>query len=420
MVSMTLRFLLFGCLLSCTRATNPVIVLPEPPAAISLQVQVLDEAGTPIYGRLNLRPVRPVTPGDTGRWADKIREPYTFKDVARGAYELWTRSIGYKVRVDTFHIFTPPGLQVTVQMRPDPICLDLCDPNPELVAAARAAQDRWVCNREAASIDLARTNWAERLTRDYIRAYFGHRFRPEEVVRQLRRVGNDGECRRMAIAANLTPTSLAFSVFRWNAFTLVADLNGDEEVVLNRELKQVAWFRGGGFGYWLAPRPVAYQDRRLDSLVYKAVLDSLFRNRRTSEFILGETTIRFVKPGTITVPTATTAFAAFPQELVDRLAEKSSIPLDATALPVAGKRIVKASELKEALAEGGRTFRQRYPEAAGMLNLSPIAWSDDERSALVFYSWWCGEDCGEGRLVLVEWAPDGTWTATRRFLLWVL
>lgn len=120
------------------------------------------------------------------------------------------------------------------------MCLDMCPADPRILAAARAQRDRWACDRESASIEMARNGWVEFFSRRAQEDQVGPFLDSAAVAKGLRRIKDDRLCRRVA-QAHGEATSLAFTVFRLGKFWLISEPNFDDPWVLDEEFKGVAY-----------------------------------------------------------------------------------------------------------------------------------------------------------------------------------
>ena len=70
------------------------------------------------------------------------------------------------------------------------------------------------------------------------------------------------------------------------------------------------------------------------------------------------------------------------------------------------------------MSDGWKEFYKRFPAAPGMLTLSRVGFSHDQRRALLYYGNHYGGLGGEGFLVLMEWDGD-RWTIQKERMVWV-
>lgn len=237
---------------ACRPSLNPVLQVPVPPVRLTLKGRVVSDSGTPIHAIVALVRLVRNGPADTVANLPVADGRFRFEGLAPGAYALDTRSIGYRRRRDTLALSASPGLEVVLELRRDPACLGYCPPDSEVVAAARAQQPRWQCDREKASIDMVRARWAEFLADSSMQAYFHHDAAASRIGKEMRRVRDDAVCRRLAVALFPEATSLAFTLFRWGLYWLLSDPYFGDGVVANDSLRPLAASYGGGFAVWTA------------------------------------------------------------------------------------------------------------------------------------------------------------------------
>lgn len=247
---------LTALLAACATHTNPVLQVPAPPTTLYLAGRMVGDSGASIPGgRIELRRLAGAGVTDT---AARIRNAadggFRFDSVSPGRYELRSLSIGYRARRDTFALSAPPGLTVLVTMLQSYMCLDICPADPSVVRAALAQQAHWVCDRDRDSIDETKLRWSAFLAAE-LRAYLGHQLDSAQIARQIHRIGNDAECRRIAVAMFKEPTSLAYTLYKWRSYWLLSDPYFGEAVLVDEQLHAVAGSSGGGFVYWVSPRP---------------------------------------------------------------------------------------------------------------------------------------------------------------------
>jgi hypothetical protein len=72
----------------------------------------------------------------------------------------------------------------------------------------------------------------------------------------------------------------------------------------------------------------------------------------------------------------------------------------------------------KAILESWPQFRERFPDAKGLMRISHVAIDDDEEMALVYAGLWCGGTCGGGYLFLLAKRKDG-WRVVQDQVLWV-
>lgn len=70
-------------------------------------------------------------------------------------------------------------------------------------------------------------------------------------------------------------------------------------------------------------------------------------------------------------------------------------------------------------AQGWQRFFTRYPDAPGLLQVSRVAVDDAAQNALVYIEFQCGANCGAGRLVQMQRAPDQAWRVQAGELIWI-
>jgi hypothetical protein len=122
-----------------------------------------------------------------------------FRALRPGRYVLRSVAIGYAGRHDTLVIgAVPPRLEMT--LKPAPMCLGSCPPDPRMVAAARARRKEWGCARDAKLIEEVRQHWVGgRLATDsVVRIKLGVRADREEIAAALQHVTDPEVCRRAA------------------------------------------------------------------------------------------------------------------------------------------------------------------------------------------------------------------------------
>lgn len=239
----------------CGPARNPVLQLPVTPTPLVLKGRVSADSGNPIPARLTLIRLTQKHRNDTIGTVNLPSDGrFRFDNLAAGTYELNARSIGYHRRRDTLLLSSPPGLEVSLELRPASMCLDLCPPDPALVEAARLQQWRWQCDRETSSVASARAQWAAFLADSALRRYLVHQLDSMTIAGQLQRIRDDAICRRLAIALFPKATSLAFTLFRWSHYWLLSDPGFGAAIVANDSLRPVAGIYGGSFAVWI-PRP---------------------------------------------------------------------------------------------------------------------------------------------------------------------
>jgi len=169
----------------CGAHANPVLRLPEPPAALYLIGRVISDSGRPISSLLQFSALSRRGVIDTTIWTRVAPlGQFHFSNLLPGSYELFSRSLGYHTRRDTFALSARPGLEVVLTLVSAPRCLDWCPPDSLLVQAARAQQRRWQCDREHSSIDMARTRWADVLVDARLRLFLRHQLDAHEIARQ--------------------------------------------------------------------------------------------------------------------------------------------------------------------------------------------------------------------------------------------
>ncbi len=237
---------------ACQPSLNPVLQVPVSPLHLNLKGRVVTDSGTPIYAHVALVRIARRGHADTIRKVTAADGRFRFDSLVPGAYALDTRSIGYHRRQDTLALSAPPGLELVLELRRHRMCLDLCPPDSLVVAAARAQQSRWQCDREKASINMVRARWGEFLADSSMQVYFHHDVRASRIAKQLRLVRDDAVCRRLAIALFPAATSLAFTLFRWGPYWLLSDPYFGDGVVVNDSLRPLAASYGGGFAVWTA------------------------------------------------------------------------------------------------------------------------------------------------------------------------
>jgi hypothetical protein len=70
------------------------------------------------------------------------------------------------------------------------------------------------------------------------------------------------------------------------------------------------------------------------------------------------------------------------------------------------------------LEEGWKAFHRRYPKAGSFDVLSRVGFSKDHTQALIYYAYFCGSLCGEGRYFVLE-KIEGQWTVKSKWLTWI-
>jgi hypothetical protein len=110
-----------------------------------------------------------------------------------------------------------------------------------VVAAARAQRDRWVCDRERDSIELARQYWTDLLTQEVARQSL--HLPPGGVApSELLLVQDRAACIRAADAVDRSAgaSGLATTVFRYGPYYLVSQPTfGGSHLVLNEGFEVV-------------------------------------------------------------------------------------------------------------------------------------------------------------------------------------
>jgi hypothetical protein len=242
------------CLLivACVSRKNPILVLPTAEVGVHLAGRIVNDTGGPIGGLVDLKPIR--RSGDTTTTRRRVAGDgrFRFDSLPPGPYALTSRSLGYRVRQDTFALSAVPGLDVQVTLHLQTLCFDLCPADPRLIQAALAQKSRWQCDHDSKSLAYMRDRWSHFLADSLVRSYLGHQLNSNQIHRELRLVRRDADCRRLAVAAYDAPTTLAFSVFRWRDYWLVSDPDFDEAILTDESFRRVTGSEGGGFAYWFA------------------------------------------------------------------------------------------------------------------------------------------------------------------------
>jgi hypothetical protein len=229
---------------SCAAGRNPVLVVPPaPPPWLTLSGVIWTEVySAPLGGAQVL--LRDLSVKDTSVRPRKLTTEATgsflFDSLSPGQYTVETRAIGYKKRLDTLFLHAAPGLSLRIPMAGDTLCLDVCPANPRVLAAAWAARDRWVCDRDRKSIAQARAGWIEFFSQRAQPDQVGPLLAPAAVVKRLHRIGDDAVCRHVA-QAHGPATALAFTVFRLAGFWLISEPHFDSPWVLDAAFKGVAY-----------------------------------------------------------------------------------------------------------------------------------------------------------------------------------
>ena len=151
-----------------------------------------------------------------------------------------------------------------------------------------------------------------------------------------------------------------------------------------------------------------------DTAIYAALIEALVRPRGDT-LLVSDSTIAFRAPPVIgRVSPWRIQFDSIPSALPARLEEVSRVarPTSTLALPQPVRIITRAERQRifgGDLRAGWEEFYRQFPKQRQYLEFSPIAFSADSSSALVYYRHHCGRLCGGGDLVWLELRADGRW-----------
>jgi hypothetical protein len=159
----------------------------------------------------------------------------------------------------------------------------------------------------------------------------------------------------------------------------------------------------------------------LDAAVYAALIDSLVRPK-SDTLLVSDSTIVFHAP-TGGVARWRVQFDSIPPDLPTRLEEISREvrATSALALPQPLRTISRAErrEIFGADLRGGwEEFYRQFPKQRQYLEFSPVAFSADSSSALVYYQHHCGSRCGGGTAVWLAVRADGRWAVRKVVGFW--
>lgn len=139
--------------------------------------------------------------------------------------------------------------------------------------------------------------------------------------------------------------------------------------------------------------------------------------------MVDDITITFKLPSRDPNSSWSARFDVIPATLSGRLAELSAAPqLAEVALLGASARPITGATLDDVFHDGSKgwmEFYRRFPGSRGYLALSPIAFSDDESQALIYFERHCGGLCGEGELAWLWRDRPGHWQVLRLLRFWV-
>jgi hypothetical protein len=109
-----------------------------------------------------------------------------------------------------------------------------------------------------------------------------------------------------------------------------------------------------------------------------------------------------------------------------RLAERSADVREAHSLALPSRAWVLSPVLADAFEAHDATWmatlaraRLRLSGSAGVVSLSPVAFSRDSTSALVYYEYRCGSLCGRGAVAWLIRQRGGSWKVQGRQPIWV-
>jgi hypothetical protein len=164
-------------------------------------------------------------------------------------------------------------------------------------------------------------------------------------------------------------------------------------------------------------------DHAAEAGVYAALVDSLFTRPVPDTLLVAESTLVFRAPHG-GVPEWHAQFDSIPKALPPALETISLVRRSSRSLPLHRPiRLVTRAELREIFVRGRLDswdeFYRRYPRQRNLLQFSPVAFSTDNRDALVYYEYHCGFECGGGEIVWLVRTERGQWRVRKMVEVWV-
>lgn len=159
----------------------------------------------------------------------------------------------------------------------------------------------------------------------------------------------------------------------------------------------------------------------VEAAVYAALIEALVRPQADT-LVFSDSTIAFPVPAG-GFRRLQPQFDSMPLGLSARLYEVSATlrPTSTLALPQP-VRVLTRVERDEIFAGGPRVgweeFHRRFPKQRQWLEFSPVAFSADSGSALVYYRHHCGPRCGGGSAVWLKLQKGGRWEVRKVVGLW--
>jgi hypothetical protein len=106
------------------------------------------------------------------------------------------------------------------------------------------------------------------------------------------------------------------------------------------------------------------------------------------------------------------------KRFLDALGARDPINVSDLAFEGRLKITLVSRQEPKAIFENWTEFRERFPDAKGLMRISHAAIDDDAQMALVYAGLWCGGTCGGGYLFLLAKLKDG-WRVVHDQVLWV-
>jgi len=235
---------------SCGPAPRaPLVPLEPPPAPAELTVAYVRASdGTPLQfvRAFLICCVSTNYVNDTLKADADAAGTVRFNGLGPGHYVLRSAWIGHRMRHDTIIIgaIPPPKLQIAMQI--DSTCLGACDPDPRLVAAARARRNEWGCTTDKVEVRDQKDEWISLFSLgSTAQEQLGVKMTQREVASRIVPITSRALCRRAAeyFDKQGTISTLDFTLFRFGRWILASPANeGAVRLVLDQNFRLVADF----------------------------------------------------------------------------------------------------------------------------------------------------------------------------------